>query len=294
MIVNVATWLSYGGLACCLLLAVGVFFRGVRKKRASRLSVAMTNTQPSRRQRKGLPLIPGRISGASTMNEQLPRRQPGVPAPFVYNEATPWGWLEYRNGNFLGQELALKRALVSIGRETDNEVELDDDTISRYHAELAWLHGQVYVTDNGSLNGVQLNGRRIQGSLPVKHGDVLGIGTHLFLMKYARQPSTLDEMDDPLLKYIRKPGASACHSDVHLSTPPAARKPLSGPTRVLPSGQTIAYSDNACDIPGQETCEPGYPPEPGAPKMLESLAPSEEPLSLKLPGHLRLPGRLIE
>lgn len=270
MIVNVATWLSYGGLVCCLLaLAVGVLFRGLRKKRASRLPDSMTNTQPSRRQRKRLPLIPGRISGGLTMNEQLPRRQPGVPAPFVYNEATPWGWLEYRNGNFLGQELALKRTLISIGRETDNEVELDDDTISRYHAELAWQRGQVYVTDNGSLNGVQLNGRRIQGSLPVKHGDVLGIGTHLFLVKYAQQPPALDEMDDPLLKYIRKPGASAGHSEEHLSTLLAAGKPLSGSTRALP-------------------------PEPGASKTLESPTSSEEPPPLKLPGQLRLPGRLIE
>jgi len=134
---------------------------------------------------------------------QPPRRQPGVPAPFVYSADKPWGWLVYRNGNFTGQELALKHAIISIGREEDNEVWLDDETISRYHAELAWDKGQVYVTDNESLNGVLLNGRRIRTSLLVKPGDELDIGGNLFTLKYAQQQS-LEDLSDPLLPQLRR------------------------------------------------------------------------------------------
>lgn len=132
-----------------------------------------------------------------------PRRQPGVPAPFVYSSDKPWGWLVYRNGKFIGQELALKRAIVSVGREEDNEVWLDDDTISRYHAELAWDKGHVYVTDCDSLNGVSLNGRRIRTSLLIKHGDELEIGGHRFMLKYA-QPLSADDLSDPLLPQLRR------------------------------------------------------------------------------------------
>ena len=131
-----------------------------------------------------------------------PKRQPGVPIPFVYGEGIPWGWLEYRAGRFSGQKLALTRAIVSIGREEDNDIWLDDDTASRYHAELAWDGGQVYLTDNNSLNGVLINGRRIRGSLIIKSGDLLEIGAHRFLFEAAEAPGNLEEQDDPLFHHV--------------------------------------------------------------------------------------------
>lgn len=172
------------------------------------------------------------------VSAQPPRRQPGKVAPFVYNAETPWGWLEYRNGKFLGQELALKRAVISIGREEDNEIELDDDTISRYHAELAWDKGQVYVTDNGSLNGVLLNGRRIRSSVLVKNGDLLEIGAHHFLMKYAQRPASLD-LDDPLLPHLRRASRSSADNQLP-SDPQPGSKPPASPTRALQPGRSSA------------------------------------------------------
>src|SRR6266704_3252730 len=135
----------------------------------------------------------------------LPKRQPGVLAPFVFGEDIPWGWLEHRSGRFQGQKLALYRTVISIGREEDNDIWLDDETSSRYHAELAWDAGQVYITDCDSLNGVQLNGRRIRGTLIIKSGDLLEIGTHRFLFESSERPNQLAEEDDPLLHYLRRP-----------------------------------------------------------------------------------------
>lgn len=141
-------------------------------------------------------------SNTTTGSVVPPKRQPGVPAPFVFGETTPWGWLEHRGGRFQGQKLALTRAIISIGREVDNDIWLDDDTASRYHAELAWSEGQVYLTDNNSLNGVILNGRRMRGTLIMNSGDRLEIGAHRFLFELADAPSTLTEQDDPLLHHI--------------------------------------------------------------------------------------------
>lgn len=134
----------------------------------------------------------------------LPRRQPGVPAPFVFGKDIPWGWLEHRAGRFQGQKLALSRVVVSIGREEDNEIWLDDETSSRYHAELAWEGGQAYLIDCDSLNGVLLNGRRVRGTLVIKSGDLLEIGAHRFLFEMAERLPSFTDQDDPLLRHLRR------------------------------------------------------------------------------------------
>jgi pSer/pThr/pTyr-binding forkhead associated (FHA) protein len=134
----------------------------------------------------------------------LPKRQPGVLAPFVFGEAIPWGWLEHRSGRFQGQKLALSRTVISIGREEDNDIWLDDETSSRYHAELAWDSGQVYITDCNSLNGVLLNGRRIRGTLIVKNEDMIDIGSHRFIFEIAEHPVPLAEQDDPLMHHLQR------------------------------------------------------------------------------------------
>lgn len=172
-----------------------------------------------------------------------PRRQPGVPASFVYSSDRPWGWLVYRDGKFAGQELALKRSIVSIGREEDNEIWLDDDTISRYHAELAWEKGQIYLTDADSLNGVAHNGRRIRASVLVKHGDEVEIGSLRFWLTCAQQASA-DELDDPLLPQLRRVAAQKTTSDVSPPDPQPGTRPAARPTA-------------ASDTTGTQEAEPG-------------------------------------
>ncbi|HLI06920.1 MAG TPA: FHA domain-containing protein [Ktedonobacteraceae bacterium] len=128
-----------------------------------------------------------------------PRRQPGIPVPYVFDQETPWGWLEYRNGRLQGQRLALKRAIITIGRGEDNDIWLDDDMASRHHAELACAAGKVYITDCDSLNGVLLNGRRIVSVALVQKGDTLEIGSHRLLFDLAQPAiSPANEQDDPL------------------------------------------------------------------------------------------------
>ena len=146
-------------------------------------------------------------AAAFEMMARPPRRQPDVPAPFVYGDDTPWGWLEHRAGRFQGLRLALKRAVISIGREEDNEIWLDDETSSRYHAEIAWQDGQAFVTDCNSLNGIILNGRRIRGTLPINSGDLVEIGAHRFRFELAPRPTSLRDEDDPL-RFARRPSIS--------------------------------------------------------------------------------------
>jgi pSer/pThr/pTyr-binding forkhead associated (FHA) protein len=131
-----------------------------------------------------------------------PRHQPGQQAPYVFGEDTPWGWLEYRGGRFHGQRLALKRSIITIGRDESSDIWLDDDLASRHHAELAWDQGQVYITDCDSLNGVLLNGRRIHGSAQLVNNEMMEIGSHRFIFTLAEHNVPPSDLSDPLAHHI--------------------------------------------------------------------------------------------
>jgi pSer/pThr/pTyr-binding forkhead associated (FHA) protein len=130
-----------------------------------------------------------------------PHYQPGVEVPFVYSKETAWGWLEYYSGSFHGQRLALKRVVVTIGRDEQCDIWLDDDLASRHHAELVWNNGQVSLTDCESLNGVLRNKQPVRGTVLLVSHDMLQIGTHHFVFVMAEQKEILIAQDDPLTRH---------------------------------------------------------------------------------------------
>jgi hypothetical protein len=138
----------------------------------------------------------------STQRPQLPHSLPGVTPPFVYEDEGPWGWLEYRNGNFSGQQLALKRIVASIGRDENCDIWLDDDVASRLHVELAWTPNGMFLTDCNSLNGTMLNGHAVRGTVPLTTDALIEIGTHRFLFKQDEHTIDPRDHDDPLAHYI--------------------------------------------------------------------------------------------
>jgi pSer/pThr/pTyr-binding forkhead associated (FHA) protein len=64
-----------------------------------------------------------------------------------------------------------------IGRSRDCDVVLADGNVSRRHAEVRPTEGGWVVNDLGSTNGVLLNGRKIDGSAPLRAGDRFELGT---------------------------------------------------------------------------------------------------------------------
>jgi pSer/pThr/pTyr-binding forkhead associated (FHA) protein len=68
---------------------------------------------------------------------------------------------------------------LNVGRASDNELTLNDASVSKIHAALLMTsEGTILVADTGSTNGTYLNGRRIAygESRPVEDGDVIGFG----------------------------------------------------------------------------------------------------------------------
>jgi DNA-binding SARP family transcriptional activator len=67
-----------------------------------------------------------------------------------------------------------------IGRRHDNDIVLDDDDVSRYHAVVIDTGSGFVISDLRSTNGVIVAGRRIRGSATLAHGDQIRIGSHEF------------------------------------------------------------------------------------------------------------------
>jgi len=70
-----------------------------------------------------------------------------------------------------------------IGRRPDNDIVLDDDEVSRYHAVVIDTAGNFVISDLRSTNGVQVAGRRIRGSATLADGDHIRIGGHEFIFE---------------------------------------------------------------------------------------------------------------
>jgi hypothetical protein len=64
---------------------------------------------------------------------------------------------------------------ITIGREEINDVQLNDERISRLHAKLQEDHGQVIFTDLNSTNGSRVNGHPVQLRI-LRPGDHLQLG----------------------------------------------------------------------------------------------------------------------
>ena len=75
---------------------------------------------------------------------------------------------------------------MSIGRKSDNDIQLDDASVSSEHARLILKPNEyldnfydVYIEDLNSTNGTIINERKILKQM-LKHGDIIQIGAHQF------------------------------------------------------------------------------------------------------------------
>lgn len=78
-------------------------------------------------------------------------------------------------GSVVGQRFPLKKGQITLGRDPQSDIFLDDITVSRKHAKVDVGESNIKVSDVGSLNGTYVNGIRVD-TASLKHGDELQIG----------------------------------------------------------------------------------------------------------------------
>lgn len=74
-------------------------------------------------------------------------------------------------------EYILRQETATIGRGSENDIQLADTTVSQKHARFVVSHDSLYIEDVGSTNGTYVNGQRIKKQR-LKRGDQVMIGQH--------------------------------------------------------------------------------------------------------------------
>ena len=75
-----------------------------------------------------------------------------------------------------GQEHAVDRKRVVIGRSKDCDIQLGDPNVSRRHAELRQEGTSYWIVDLDSTNGIEVNGRRLKRA-KLEDGDRVVLGS---------------------------------------------------------------------------------------------------------------------
>jgi len=108
--------------------------------------------------------------------------------------------LEVLAGPIPGGRLSLRKGKNLIGRLSENDIVLDDSSISRRHALIEVGEGGATIADQGSRNGTKIQGQRLEPDqpYPLTHNTRLQLGA--FQLRYLTQaapPATAEPVREP-------------------------------------------------------------------------------------------------
>ena len=99
-----------------------------------------------------------------------------------------------------GREVArveLTTGELTIGRDQDRQIQLPSASVSRRHARLTVSGGQLLVVDDGSANGVSVNGTRITAATPVDARSRVEISEFRLVVEQQSAPPMPEPMPTP-------------------------------------------------------------------------------------------------
>jgi pSer/pThr/pTyr-binding forkhead associated (FHA) protein len=101
-------------------------------------------------------------------------------------------------------EHELSQEEITLGRKSDNDIQVDDAAVSGHHARILTILNDSFLEDKDSTNGTYVN-----GSLVKKHalqdGDIIAVGKHF--LTYKSDDSADDEGDHESTMIIRPDAA---------------------------------------------------------------------------------------
>jgi len=135
--------------------------------------------------------------------------------------------LTMRSGPNPGTVYALDGDQISIGRDSTNEIPVNDAEVSRRHARLTFQGGKYVLEDAGSTNGTFVNGQRLTGPRVLKSGEVISLGEQIVFVY-----ESVDS--DPGATMVSQRKAPAARPVA--STPPPPPQPYAGQVPADPIG----------------------------------------------------------
>ena len=97
-------------------------------------------------------------------------------------EPQPLAWLVMTKGPQAGREFRLNPDETTIGRAAENDIILDDLTVSRYHVKVRQEGEDFCLYDMAATNPTLVNGQVITRHL-LQEGDKVEIGEMMFVFK---------------------------------------------------------------------------------------------------------------
>lgn len=88
-----------------------------------------------------------------------------------------------------GHAYRLTATATRIGRLSDNDIVLDDSSVSRHHAVIIDTGTSFVITDMRSANGIEVRGERIRGTATLGDGDTIRICDHEFTFEIEPRPA---------------------------------------------------------------------------------------------------------
>ncbi len=120
-----------------------------------------------------------------------------------------------------GRPIVLDKAIILVGRHPDCDIVISESPkISRKHCCLAIVNDKPIVRDLGSMNGVYVNGKKVDNQARLKLDDELKIGNVAYHLenigadsqkkKEAPKPTSSESEDaptkSPSVQHFKKPG----------------------------------------------------------------------------------------
>ncbi len=100
------------------------------------------------------------------------------------------------DGVSAGQVLSIAESPFTVGRHPTNQLPIDDDSISRFHARFTLENGSYYVEDLGSRNGTFIQGKRVMRTV-IDDDDWVQLGASVsfrFALTDTRQEGLLRKL----------------------------------------------------------------------------------------------------
>ena len=120
--------------------------------------------------------------------------------------------------------IAIDKPVIFIGRDSECDVVLGDSRrVSRKHCCLAHVNNRLVVRDLGSMNGVWINGKRVERTGTMRPGDELAIGD----VRYRLSTEDNSSSDNSSSDNSSADNSSADNADQDADEPDAGAKDVS-------------------------------------------------------------------
>ena len=118
------------------------------------------------------------------------------------------------SGDDLGKRYQLDKSTIVIGRSTEADIVIVEQSVSRQHAKCMTEGQTTYLQDMGSSNGTFVNQEKTSAKTALKDGDVIRLGT--VLLKYFSENNLDSLINDKIYRMATIDGGTGIFNKKHL------------------------------------------------------------------------------